>query len=397
MRTTVILTMLLLVASASAAFGQVVPPANNNAFIPGNGPGSSIVQVSDQKAGSILVYPFYTSGTVASGDDTKITITNVGASAIAPNVVAPAPPAIGSQNGTLPNVNIHMFWMDNSCNQADAFVCLTAGGSLQFSAATWDPLVTGMVIAVAVDPQGYPISYNGLIGNAFINAAVTQGGVTERWVGNYGAEAIASLGTLVAVPGVNQNYFYTTAANPNQPATAALLQFVNGPRSSVPGYDALPNQFAADFVSPVGAGGVAGQTIVMVSMNGSIAPQINGFGQVVSLTGNAYSGLGQVTRGSDEANVSFVGPALSSCQQLTRITATNPRIPFGIGNFINAGKIGTITWSTVGGALGLVVTPLQAGVANPAGGFYGIRTVHKRNVSLLNTDLLMPLFQPVCL
>ena len=78
----------LIVLAASALAGN--PPTN--------------VAVSDQKAGSVLAFPYYTS---VGTSDTRLTISNTG------NYSA----------------NVHMFFVDASCNQADQYICLTANAS----------------------------------------------------------------------------------------------------------------------------------------------------------------------------------------------------------------------------------------------------------------------------
>jgi hypothetical protein len=86
---------LALVAMATAALAQVT----NN--IP-----------SDQKAGSVLVFPYYNS-TANGAVDTRLTITNTSLTT---------------------NAYIHLFFVSSGCSQADMFMCLTPMG--QFSLDT---------------------------------------------------------------------------------------------------------------------------------------------------------------------------------------------------------------------------------------------------------------------
>ncbi len=118
----------------------------------------SNIGVSDQKAGSILVFPHYTSNSQTKAD-TRLSITNVGAS----------------------TTKVHVLLLDKTCAQADYFVCPTANGSVIDKASNLDPDNTGYIIAYAVDAAGAPVIANRLIGNAFVNDG--------EWVGNYGAEA----------------------------------------------------------------------------------------------------------------------------------------------------------------------------------------------------------------
>ena len=115
--------------------------------------------VSDQKAGSLLVFPYYTSNAV-SKKDTRVTLSNIGATKTA----------------------VHVFFMDASCNQADTYVCLTPNASVAIKASEFDPEVSGgWIIATAVDANGIPTVANNLIGNAFV--------VDGDYNDNYSAEA----------------------------------------------------------------------------------------------------------------------------------------------------------------------------------------------------------------
>lgn len=395
MRTSHRLTHLICLVSAMIVLAAAsLAQAVGNGFVANANanPADSVVQVSDQKAGSILVFPFYGSdGTTAN--DTRLTITNVGPAGF---VGAPAVAgSTGSATDVLNNEIVHLFWIDSTCAQADGYVCFTKYQSWTFKASEWDPVTkSGILIAVSVDPQGFPVSYNGLIGNAFVNCNVTQGGNTERWLGNYGAEAFASLGTTLAAPLPNgQVYWYTSPATPNNPTTTAQLFFNNSPRfggaaatglvaPAAPltfvGYDAAANGFAVEFQSPADS---TGQTVLTVGLNGTIGTTLTGGG----LGGN---NVGQIFR-NDEKEYSFTGPT-AACQTLIRISSTNPRVLGGLGVQIASGKTGTMLWSTTGGSIGLFVTP---SVGNNA--WIGIRGLHKRSVT--PGVLVMPVFVPTCI
>ena len=186
------------------------------------------ISISDQKAGSALVFPYYTSDSQTKGD-TRITLSNIGTREAA----------------------VHLFFLDKSCNQADTYVCLTPNASIAIKASDFDPDVKGgWILAVGVDSLGRPFEYKSLIGNAFVNNG------TE--LGNYGAEAI-------------RDFTSNVLAADGQSATI--------------GYDA-PNQFAAEIQSPVDA---AGQKIVTVGLQGSIVDMtLKGAGQLG--IGQIYNG-----------------------------------------------------------------------------------------------------------
>lgn len=179
---------------------------------------------SDQKTGSVLVYPYYKSNT-AGTIDTRITLSNTGSN----------------------EAIVHLFLIEKGCSQADWFLCLTPNASFSFKASAYDPEMTGYILAVAVDKQGRPIQNNVLIGNAFVKDG--------DYVDNYGAEA-----------------FWAFADTPlNAGGSTATLAFgVN--------YDAAPNQFAIEVQSPVNA---PGQRVVTSSLNGDLTTgQLNGAAQV---------------------------------------------------------------------------------------------------------------------
>ena len=313
-----------LVSLAAASFGQVPtvgavnPPVNQ-------------IEVSDQKPGSILVYPYYTSNAQAKSD-TRVTLSNL----------APV------------NVIVHLFFLaGNNCQQADQFVCLTKGASISFKASEQDPETTGYILAIAVDAMGNPISHNGLIGNAFVNAGDV--------VGNYGAEAFAN----VSPAG-------TVAFDGN--ADPALHQLFLD--SITPGgYDRPADQFAVEIQSPNDA---AGQAIVHVSLNGNIA--------TAAVNVVAQLGTGLLWRG-DEKQGSFVRFIAGNCQSINVINATTPRVPTGLGVFLPKGSIGTLTYATSVGSVGLLLTP-------KSNTWSGIRTLHKTRT--VNSTLTVPVFMPVC-
>jgi len=333
--TQIILALASLVALAALSFGQVP-------ILGQPGAAANIIEVSDQKPGSILVYPYYTSNTGQNKTDTRITLTNL------MGTIAPIPP-LGPNGQANGSVNVHLFFIEgSSCNQADLYVCLTKGASVSFKASDYDPDRTGYVVAVAVDVMGNPISWNALIGNAFVNAGTT--------VGNYGAEAFASqLGAGVQ-----------TAAVVNGLATLPLDGAV---------YDRGAVQFAVEIQSPNDA---TGQTIVQTAVTGNISTG--------AMNSVAQSGTGLVWRG-DEKLVSFVRFIGGGCQSLNTINGTTPRVPTGLGVFLPKGSNGTVIYNTANPSVGLLITPT-------GNAWSGIRTLHKTQTAAGN--LIIPVFMPAC-
>jgi hypothetical protein len=287
------------------------------------------VGVSDQKAGSVLVFPYYRSDAVITTINTRITISNTGAT----------------------TTRVHLFFVDDSCAQADMPICLTANASTSFLVSEMDPSNTGYLIAVAIDENGCPIPQNGLIGNAFVNDG--------NYVGNYGAEAFWAYGTNMA-----------SCDTVNMIAT---LNF-NVLNCVGTGLDALPSQFVAEIQSPNNS---IGQKLVTVGLTGDLT---NG----VASTGAAQIGTG-IACNDGEKPGSFSSPWGGACQKSFIVDLKTPRVPGGLGSLLPAvsnpalipsGRTGTLKWN-VAGAVGLIMTP-------PTGTnkWSGIRTLHKTNAAV---------------
>jgi parallel beta-helix repeat protein len=275
------------VSVKASASGTVSCPANNL-----NNPPTD-VDVSAQKPGSLLVFPYYTSraGTKA---DTRLQLSNVGKS----------------------QAYVHLFFVDGtSCQQSDMFICLTPNASFAFRASEYDPEVTGWFMAVVVDGNGHPTRNNSLIGNAFVQEG--------DYADTYGAEAFWAHSDQVA----------TVSGN------TALLRFDGV------GYDPVPSQFAVELQSPFDA---VGQRIVTVGLNGDLtASRMTGAGQV---------GPGLIYNGNENPFASFSSFLLGNCQAQATVSATNPRVPGAMTKLIPTGQVGTMKLN-VGAGVGLLMTP----------------------------------------
>ena len=173
---------------------------------------SSPKMPSDQKAGSLLVFPFYDT---RQGSDTRLTMSNV-----------------GDKDAT-----VHMFFIDKTCAQSDFFICLTPNASFTEMISSLDPENIGHILALAVDKvTGAPVAHNGLIGNEFINNAT--------YCDTFGAEA-----------------FWANADTPIDEADwTATLRFGST-------YDAVPSQLTAEIQSPLDA---IGQRIYTAGLIGDV-------------------------------------------------------------------------------------------------------------------------------
>jgi len=318
------------VAINNTATAGLTFPATSNLFI---GCLAAVVpnaRVSDQKPGSILVYPYYTSN-MAGTDDTRISMTNVS---------SPATPKAYQ-------AFVHVFLIDGtSCLQTDFFACLTPGATLTFTAQSYDPEVTGYVVAVAVNGMtGLPVQNNVLIGNAFVN--------TVDYFGNYGAESFAANSTnLFADNGTTATLFFDGI-----------------------GYDAVPKEFTVEIQSPVDVGAPF-QKIVTAGLIGDLSAG--------TMSGAAQTLVGQIiNENEDFRSVSNI--VTGGCQGIGNINSTL-RVAGGITNLIKTGMAGTVKFK-VGGAVGLLLTPRTTK-------WGGIRTLHK--TATVATTLTIPVFAPSC-
>ncbi|MFN0085950.1 MAG: hypothetical protein ACKVX9_11240 [Blastocatellia bacterium] len=138
-------------------------------------------EASDQKAGSILFYNVYTSGaTSGNAQNTRINITNT-----------------SSANSAL----VHLFFVADTCQVADSYICLTPNQTASFLASDVDPGVTGYIVAIAVDTAGIPALFNFLTGDEYVKFAsghaANLGAVAYSKLNN--ANVISTDGSLAAV------------------------------------------------------------------------------------------------------------------------------------------------------------------------------------------------------
>jgi hypothetical protein len=331
--TRLLLALTSLVVFSALALAQNPPPPMN-------------VAVSDQKAGSVLVFPYYISSTGQVQSDTRISITNTS----------------GLANTVANLARVHIFLMSGAnCTPADLFVCLTPNATATFKASEYDPDNAGYVLAVAVDATGFPAQNNVLIGNAFVNDRTEIPG--SLYEGNYGAEAFWKKNTTV---------------RNNGDGTAAI-------RLDDADYDGAPSQFTVEIQHP---SDVLNQYIVIAALAGDIANStLSGCGQVG--TGQAYN--------QDEKFGSFQGFIGNACLCRAIITGTSPRVPGGLAGLIGLagqGRSGTLKFNVTAG-VGLLLTPrLAGGTSNP---WSGIRTLHKTAVNTTTAaSIIIPTFVPVC-
>ena len=296
--------------------------------------------VSDQKAGSLLFYNFYTSG-AASGNaqNTQFSITNTSTSSAA---------------------FVHLFFVAEGCNVADAFVCLTARQTASFLASDLDPGVSGYMVAIANDGvNGCPFSFNFLIGSAFVKLA---SGHHCR----LNAEAFSALYNGV-LPGCDAN------------STTAAIAF-NG---ALGGYNQAPRVLALDNIQPRAEGN---DTLLIINrVGGNLAIGASTLG---TLFGQLF----------DDAETGFSFSVTGSCQLRSSLSNAFPRTTPRFEDVIPAGRSGWLLISSFSptdiGILGAAINfNPNAGAA--ANAFSGGDNLHKLTLSATNT-YIVPVFPPSC-
>lgn len=305
--------------------------------------------VSDQKAGSVLVFPYYNStvsGGLANTNDTLITITNVSNGA-------------PFTNGVQAFQYLHLFFIDGSnCSPADTYACLTPNGSIQILASVYDPNIKGYLIAIAVNANGVPIDANNFIGNAFVRND------TDSIIGNYGAEAFVKI-TGGAVTTTNGN---------------ATLSFDGTD------YESAPTQFSVQLqalTSSALAPYTSDQSIILASVSGDLGSKLN-------VTGP--SGMGVIYK-DDETPASFTSRVTAACLLDMAVNNTNFRVvPGSLTSFLS-GHYGYVKMNVSSPAVGLIIS--KHGIAgSPVNRFSGIRTLHKTTVG--TATITAPVFSPYC-
>ena len=321
------LTALLLLTSVGLAAdpGAVYPPES---------------EVSDQKAGSILIFNIYTSSTSNPGaQNTRFNITNTSSSSSA---------------------FVHLFFIEGStCNVADRFTCFTPNQTSTFLASQEDPGTTGYFVAIAVNLRGCPVSFNFLIGDEYVKFETGH-------FANLGAEAFAAL------------YFGELPSCDGNSVTAVIA--FNGVAGV--GYNRVPRVLAIDNI-----GSRADGNIVRVWIN-----------RISGDLSTAASGLGSffgILFDDAEGPHSFTLPG-GVCQRAGTLGNDFPRTVPRFELVIPAGSTGWLKlWQTSdNGILGASIN-FNANAAQAAGAFNSGHNMHKLTLSA-NSAYVMPVFPPSC-
>ena len=346
MRTSRKLTHALLALFALIVMSSVASAADPGLLYP---PQS---EVSDQKAGSVLIYNIYTSAAAGGNtNNTRINITNTSSTSAA---------------------FVHLFFVQNDCGVADSYICLTANQTASFLASDVDPGVKGYIVAVAVDSVfGCPAQFNWLIGDEYVKFATGH-------AANLGAEAFAAL----------FNGGFNGAAGPN--GAVPLLPGCSG--SSVTanlvfdgttgGYNQAPRVLA---VSNIPSRLDGNDTMLIINrVGGSLATG-------ASTTGVLFGLL------YDDAENVFSYSIGGNCQVMNSFSDSFPRTTPRFTNVIPAGRSGwtkIYNQTTDNGIIGAVIN-LNNNAASQANAFNGGHNLHKLTLSTTNTYTI-PVFPPSC-
>jgi hypothetical protein len=299
-------------------------------------------QVSDQKAGSLLIYNVYTSGaTSGNAQNTRINITN---------------------SSSTESAEVHLFFVAEGCQVADSYICLSPNQTASFLTSDLDPGVTGYLVAVAVDEYGCPTIFNKLIGDEYVKFA-------SGHTANLGAEAFSALATK----GANCTTTATLAFN-------GATEIQNSDETTAATYNRVPRVLAADSI-PSRADG--NDTLIILNrIGGNLAV---GASTLASIFGLMY----------DDAEQVFSFSLAGSCQLRNSLSNSFPRTTPRFESVIPAGRTGWMKLWTASGAgmLGATINSNANSAAN-SGAFTGGHNMHK--LTLTTDAYVIPVFPPSC-
>lgn len=322
-----------------------IVPANNVSTLcvpvekipPGPGPNlPPASQISDQKSGSVLIFPYYTSDAASPNlTNTRINITNV-------------------ENQW--SACVHLFFIDGaSCSVADTYVCLTPNQTASFLMFDLDPGTTGYVVAVQVDClTGCPLNINTLIGDEYVKMA-------SGHAANLAAEAISGLPGVRALCDAN--------------SSIAEMRF-DGVM-----YNQLPRVLALDSIASRADGN---DTLLIINRIGG------NLGTGAATLGTLFGILYDDTERALSFQIS------GGCQLRGSLSNNFPRTAPRFETFIPSGRTG---WLKIFsqfdiGILGAAIN-FNPNVGASAGAFNQGHNLHKLTLTA-TPSLTIPVFPPFC-
>lgn len=328
-------------------FGPAVLLACLSISIQAADPGLSVPEnsaISDQKAGSILIYNVYTSSiTSFLMQNSRISLTNT----------SDFVPAF-----------VHLFFVDGaSCSIADSYACLTQNQTINFLASDLDPGITGYLVVVAVDQKGCPVKHNFLIGDVYVKFSTGH-------VGNLAAVSVAA------------QFENFTGCTPSSVTATLVFDSPGVPNS----YNYLPRTVAISNIADRATGN--DMLMILNRIGGNLGIGVGGLG---NLQGLLYD---------DGENTFSYTFSASSCQFRSTLSNNFPRTSPRFETIITAGRTGWTKISAENPNIGLLGAtfnnnPNTAAAANAFNGSHNMHTMTLNN-SGTAVSLTIPVFPPSC-
>lgn len=305
------------------------------------GPGlalPSASEFSDQKAGSVLIFPLYSSISLnQTRENTRFAITNTDPSRRAA---------------------VHLFFIqEDSAEVADAFLCLTPNQTTTFLASDLDPDISGYLVAIAVDERtGCPIHFNFLIGDEYVK-------LSSGHAANLAAQAFAA---LAGVPPAC-----------NESSVTAEIDFDGV------SYNAVPRVLAVDSILSAEDGNST--LLVIDRIGGNLGTGVSTISQIFGLL-------------FDDTEHSFSFERGTSRRQFRSIL-TNSDFPRTVPRFTNVIPAGHTGWMKFwrdpdGGLIGAVIN-FNPNTAANSGAFNQGHNLHALTLSTASS-FIIPVFPPSC-
>jgi hypothetical protein len=296
-------------------------------------------EASGQKAGSLLVYPLYSSDAAnPARENARLSLTNA--------------------NPSRP-IAVHLFFIEHdSSHVADSFICLTPNQTVSVLASDLDPGIPGYLIAVATDLElGCPINFNYLIGDEYVK-------LTSGHAANLNAVAFATL-SGAPVPC-------------NSESGEAEIKF-DGVQ-----YNAAPRVLAVSNIpSPTDGNSML---LTLARLDGHLA-------------GGSLSTIGQVFGLLYDDQEKVFSFEFTTTRRLFREVLSNtfPRTTPRLGTVIPTGRSGWLKlWrSSNDGALVGAILNFNANATSSSAAFNQGHLLHTLTLNT-NSSLVIPVFPPNC-